>query len=355
MKNKFLEPKVYIIILNYNGWSDTIECLESVLKIDYPNYQVIVVDNNSPNNSMDYIKSWAEGKIDVWIEPNNPLKKLSFPLLNKPVPYIFYSQEEAERGGNLEKERNLTKDFPQKYTSPYPLIFIQANDNTGFAGGNNIAIKYALSKRDFEYVLLLNNDTVVERDFLSNLVNISEKENLGLTGCKIYYYHNPKNIWYNGGKFNEWSGRTIHIQSENEGNFSEVTFITGCCMLIRKDILDKIGLLEESFFMYVEDLDYSYKALKSGAKLGVAHEAKIYHKVGASSGEEITPFSAYWMMKNRVKFIKESLNKSKQITALIFLLLSRGFKYASWVLKLGKYRQIINAQIKGILDAFKEK
>ena len=84
--------KVYIIILNYNGWADTIECLESVLKNDYPNYQVIVVDNNSPNNSMEYIKAWAEGKLDVWVKPAHPLRHLSFPLVKKPIPIcLLYS------------------------------------------------------------------------------------------------------------------------------------------------------------------------------------------------------------------------------------------------------------------------
>jgi len=89
--------KVYIIILNYNGWADTIECLESVLRNDYPNYQVVVVDNNSPNNSMEYIKAWAEGKLDVWINSENPLRKISFPPIPKPFPYLFYTREEVKR------------------------------------------------------------------------------------------------------------------------------------------------------------------------------------------------------------------------------------------------------------------
>ncbi len=92
-----MNPKVYIIILNYNGWADTIECLESVLRNDYPNYQVIVVDNNSPNNSMEYIKAWAEGKLDVWVNPNNPLRKLSSPPVSKSIPYVFIQRKRSRK------------------------------------------------------------------------------------------------------------------------------------------------------------------------------------------------------------------------------------------------------------------
>ncbi len=99
-----MDNKVYIIILNYNNWYDTIECLESVLRNDYPNYQVIVVDNNSQNNSVDYMKAWADGMLDICVDPKNPLRNLSFPPIPKPIPYIFYTKEEAEKGGNKDLE-----------------------------------------------------------------------------------------------------------------------------------------------------------------------------------------------------------------------------------------------------------
>ena len=87
--------KVYIILLNYNGWKDTIECLESVLKNDYENYQIIVVDNDSPNNSMKFIINWAEGKQEVIYDDNSQLKHLSQPFEKKPLDYVFYTKEEA--------------------------------------------------------------------------------------------------------------------------------------------------------------------------------------------------------------------------------------------------------------------
>lgn len=92
--------KVYIIIVNFYNWWDTIECLESVLRSDFFNYQIIVVDNNSPNNSLEHLKAWADGKMDIYIPPHRPLKCLTYPPVKKPIPYLCYTKEEAEKGGN---------------------------------------------------------------------------------------------------------------------------------------------------------------------------------------------------------------------------------------------------------------
>ncbi len=340
-------PKIYIIILNYNGWADTIECLESVLKNDYPNYQVIVVDNNSPNNSIGYIKAWAEGKLDVWVKPDHPLRHLSFSPVAKPIPYVYYSREESEKGGNKDLENKLNKELPEGITTKYPLIFIQTGGNLGFAGGNNVAIRYVLNKDDFKYILLLNNDTVVEKNFLSNLVNTAIENNFGITGCRINYYYNPHKIWFNGGNLNEWFGRATHIQKEINKTFSEVSFITGCCMLIKKEVIKKIGLLDESYFMYVEDLDYTYRTMEKGFKLAVVHTSVIYHKVGASGGGEITPFSAYWYYKNSLKFRKK-MPIIKKIISISFYFSRIPYITIKWYFK---NKQIIKSMFVGIKDA----
>lgn len=332
-------PKTYIIILNYNGWTDTIECLESVLKNDYPNYQVIVVDNNSPNNSMEYIRAWAEGKLDVWVNPNHPLRNFSFPPVQKPIPYVFYSKEEAERGGNPEIEKQFIN----------PMIFIQTGYNGGFAFGNNVAIKYALAKKDAECVLLLNNDTVVEKDFLNKLVEVSQADKkIGITGCKIYYYDNPSKIWFNGGKFNEWTGRAVHIQKEINKEVSECNFITGCCMLIKKEVLEKVGLLDESYFMYVEDLDYSYRVWKAKHKLYNVSNSEVWHKVGASSGEdEVSAFSAYWYYKNSLNFRYNKLIGIRKITSLLYYFLRFPLLILKWSFK---NPAIIKSLLNGVKD-----
>lgn len=101
-----MKNKVYIIILNYNGWKDTIECLESVLKNDYESYQIIVVDNDSPNNSIEYIINWVEGKQEVVYDENSQLKHLSQPFGSKPLEYVFYTKNEALNGGDEKKNQN---------------------------------------------------------------------------------------------------------------------------------------------------------------------------------------------------------------------------------------------------------
>ncbi|WP_297890104.1 glycosyltransferase family 2 protein [Sulfurihydrogenibium sp.] len=359
-----LNPKIYIILLNYNGWADTIECLESVLRNDYENYQVIVVDNNSPNNSMEYIKAWAEGKLDVWVNPNNPLRRLSFPPVKKPIPYVFYNRDEAEKGGNQAIEDSLKDKMPEDITTKYPLVFIQTGYNGGFAFGNNVAIKYALAKNDFDSVILLNNDTVIQKDTIKNLVKhrieLGEK---AIYGGRIFYYSNPEKIWYDGGHFNEWLGRATHInmgkfenQIKENDKEKEVNFITFCYVLIPKCTLDKIGLLDESYFMYVEDLDYSYRVWKSGYKLYHIPTSKVWHKVGASSGEdEVSEFSAYWYHRNILLFRIKKLKSVKKIIALIlsfilrvgliFIISLKSFTLSKVILK-GTLHSMLNGKLK---------
>lgn len=331
--------KIYIIILNYNGWADTIECMESVLRNDYPNYQIILADNNSFDGSMEYIKAWADGRLDISVNQENPLKNLSTPPIPKAVPYVCYTKEEAENGGDPELEAEFKT----------PLIFIQTGYNGGFASGNNAGIKYALVKDDFKYVLLLNNDTVVKEDFLTNNIKIVEKdEGIGLAGCKIMYYDEPEKVWFNGGSFNEYSGRTAHIRKEVFKDYSYVNFITGTCFIIPKRTIEQINLLDETYFMYCEDLDYGYRVYKSGLKLAVIHNAKIYHKVGASKeGGELSEFSVYWIARNGIKFRMNRLKSFKKFTSISFYLLSRFIAIPKWcILK----PVVAKAQIKGIID-----
>ena len=122
------------------------------------------------------------------------------------TPYVFYNKEEALKGGNKEKESKLYN----------PLIFIQAGENAGFAAGNNIGIKYALAKDDFEYVWLLNNDTVIEKNSLSSLVCYASKNDLGISGSVLIYYDNPKQVQAYGGSVNKFFGTSKDILNKKE-------------------------------------------------------------------------------------------------------------------------------------------
>jgi len=307
-------PKVYIIILNYNGWVDTIECLESVLRNDYPNYQVIVVDNNSPNNSMEYIKAWAEGKLDVWVKPDHPLRHLSFPPVKKPIPYVFYNREEAEKGGNGDLENNLVVNLLSSksgaiqalnhltyqqlnHSTNYPLVLIQTGKNLGFAGGNNVGIRYALAKNDFEYVWLLNNDTVIDREALKYLVyKMYEEESLkankiGVLGSTLIYYNDTDKIQAIGGGriirclgIPKLNGKGLEVKYVKNYILKNIDYIFGASFFVRKSIFYKIGLMPEDYFMYWEETDWCKRIVDNRYKLSVAIDSKVYHKGSASIG-----------------------------------------------------------------------
>ncbi len=330
------DNKIYIILINYNKWEDTIECLESILQNKYIYYQIIVVDNDSKNDSINYLIQWARGKRDV-ICNNERLKHLIYPPTKKPKPYLLYSENEAICGGNRTAE----------IESDSPIIFIQANNNRGFAAGNNIAIKYILKKNDFKYVLLINNDTVVESNILDKMIEAANyNEKIGIVGAKIFYYNKPEKIWFNGGKFNKIIGTASHIQSNNNMTISFCTFITGCCMLIKKNVIEKVGLLDESFFMYVEDLDYCYKVHKNRFKLAISHDAHLWHKVGAGNGKKISKFAVYWNVRNIIKFNKSRDESLKYISISLYFFFSI-FSLIKWLFKAPKISKAIYS---GLID-----
>ncbi len=249
--------KVCIIILNWNGLEDTIECLESLKKITYPNYEVILVDNGS------------EGK-------------------------------------DAEVLRERFSDY---------IHLIENDKNYGFAEGNNIAMRYALQNLSPDYILLLNNDTTVEPNFLTELVKVAESDpRIGIVGPKTYYYDYDGRkdvIWFAGGKFSGRFGKTNHLGARriDKGQFEsirKVDYITGCAFLVKNETLDKIGLLSEDYFLYLEDLDLCIRAQKEQYYCFYVPKAKIWHKVSQSSGGRIGRISLYYNTRNRALFMKKN-------------------------------------------------
>jgi len=194
--------KVLILILNWNGWRDTIECLESVQRLDYPNYRVMVLDNQSSDQSIDKIKEWAAGSLSC--ESNF----LTYDAMRKPVQYIEYDRQTAEHGGGAEQEALLDKLPPEK-----GMVLVHTGGNLGFAGGNNVGLRYALAKGEYEYVWLLNNDTVVMPDALKHMVNrMIEDPKAGMCGSTLLYYYDPEVVQALGGaKYNKWFATSLHL------------------------------------------------------------------------------------------------------------------------------------------------
>ena len=338
-----MSDKVYVIIVNYNGWYDTIECLESLLKIDYSNFQIVVVDNCSTNNSIEKIIDWANGDQPISYQKNTKLKHLSYPPSNKPISYSVYDEDLM----------NLNKDSFENKTNNQKLIIIKSKKNVGLPSGNNIGLKYAFLRDDFEYICFLNNDTVVEPNFLSLIIEkLSMNPSIGICSSKINYYNRPNYIWSLGGSFCPLTSRVSHYEMDKQDSGQSVknnlSFLTGCLWVIKKHIFSNIGWINPAYFMYGEDIEYCYKVLKNNYSLAVVPESVIYHKVGASSGGDLSPFASYWMMYSRIYFILNNLSFRYKISSILFIIFTRSIKFPLWILK-GKL-SIVKAQIKGLIN-----
>jgi len=287
-------PRVSIIILNWNGKKDTIECLNSLKKIDYKNYKTILVDNGSKDDSVKEIK----------------------------------------------------KNFPN-------VKIIQNRKNLGFAEGNNIGIKYSL-KNKADYILLLNNDTVVDEKFLSEMIRLAESdEKGGIIGSKIYYDKLPDTIWFAGGVIDLKKGIFAHIgqrekDSEKYSKLKETDYIPGCSMLIKKSVIKSICLLDPKYFAYFEDIDYCIRAKNRGYKIMLAQKSHIWHKISCSSGGENNLLKFYYKNRNIILFIKKHANKKMKILFFFHFFKDKAIEIA--ILTIKRKTANTKAILRGIYD-----
>lgn len=276
-------PLVQIVLLNYGAWQHTIECLESVFKLDYPNFRVVVCDNASLNDSWDRMLAWARGSQGC--EPTSEsMAKYSSPPVAKPIPFVSLTRRQAERGEGAASR----------------LIFIQNGANVGFAAGNNVALRYALARDDFDYIWLLNNDTVVAPDTLSELVaEASRDREVAAVGASIMFYTKPDVIQeMAGGRFSALRaigtglGQGIRL-GEPVPPASQLQFVSGCSFLASRDVLKRVGLLDEHFYMYGEDLEWGIRARRLGLRFGYAPKALVWHKGSGTVGRRSPAFDEY--------------------------------------------------------------
>ena len=285
-------PKVAIVILNWNGLADTLECLDSLQKIEYPNYAIAVIDNGSKGNDVEIIK-----------------KKFG--------SFVFM----------IEEEKNL-----------------------GFTGGSNEGIRWAL-RSGANYILLLNNDSVMDPNFLIELVNIAENDaQIGIAGPKICFYDQPNRIWCAGGRINFWTGITPLIGRDeiDDGRFDhieEVDFVSGAALLIKEETIRRIGLLNELYFAYYEEAEWCLKAKKAGFKVVYVPRAIIWHKTHIRKNSEL---EMYYMTRNRFIFVK------RNSSGLQFIFFSLYFLATDLILqmkvKLFMKPKLFIAYLKGIRD-----
>ncbi len=227
-------PLVAVILVNWNGKDLTAECLSSLRGVTYANFRILVVDNASSDGSVAALQR-LHPEVDV----------LSLPT------------------------------------------------NRRFAGGNNAGIARALAG-DAELIVLLNNDTIVDPEFLTMLVGAFQSEpRAGMIAPKILYHDHPETLWYAGAEISFWTGAMHHvgIRETDRGQHDvrrETGYATGCCLLTSRTVIRQIGLLDESYFMYGEDADWSMRARKAGYRILYEPRARVWHKISVSAGGHLS-------------------------------------------------------------------
>ena len=262
-------PFVCIVILNWNGWSDTLECVKSCRGLTWPNFRIVLVDNGSTNGS----------------------------------------------------EEHLRRQLPD-------LEILQSGSNLGFAGGCNVGICYALNS-GADLVWLLNNDTVTDPEALTRLVEAMEGDTTaGIAGSKIYYHDDPSRIWFAGGIWEKGRLRLRHRGAHqlDKGQFDticEMGSVSGCSLLISAAAIRDIGLMDESYFLYWEDVEWCARATEHHYRVLFVPESHVWHKISASAGQRSFSQYYYWT-RNGFAFLRRHDPRSIVVLATYGLLF--GFK-----------------------------
>jgi GT2 family glycosyltransferase len=269
-------PRAHIVVLNWTNWGDTLQCLESVLRSDYDNFQIIISDNAIDPEPMRRLRAWASGEL----EPPPvaaPLRHLMDGPRRSPSPVVEIDRASAERGGTGESRAAR-------------LLIIRNGENLGFAGGNNVAFRHLLAAKADGLVCLLNNDTVVARDWLSRLVETIEGDaEIGAVGAMLWEYDNPDLVESaGGGRLRPWQGMPNETTATRQRRGTpeviprRLDFLSGACMLMRLETLRQVGFLDERYFMYCEDVDFSLRIREAGLRIALAADAEMWHKNGAA-------------------------------------------------------------------------
>jgi GT2 family glycosyltransferase len=312
-------PKVFIIILNWNGGEDTIECLESLYNISYQNYDVIIVDNHSQDDSVARIRAYARGDVAVKSTP------LTHNCRSEPLTVISYTRQETEDSQLIVLSEKLATEGG-KEASSRSLIIIQNEQNFGYSEGNNIGVRYAL-KASADYVLLLNNDTVVDKYFLTELVRAADNDaSIGAIGPKIYWYDTPSVIQSTGARMDFWTGTPVFLNRGKTDHDAEplhmsallfAEFMSGACLLIKRKVIEEVGMLDAIYFLYFEDQDWCTRIRRAGYRIVCNLDSKIWHKTMASTSKA-RRFSQYYPERNRVIYMRKYARTSQFISFLLF-------------------------------------
>lgn len=281
MTDANVRHRAEVVVLNWNGWQDTLECLRSVYESDYGDFGVIVCDNASTDDSCARIRDWARQATRG----------------GKPLTFSETSKDALEAGDASSDTR-------------VDLLLIQTGGNHGFAGGNNVAIRHVLQRGDAGYVWLLNNDTIIAPTTLARLVARLEADpQLGAVGGVLLEHAAPQVIQEAGATYSAWNGM---MRPHGAGNAADapryepdhIDYITGGCMLVRASVIQRVGLLDERFFMYGEDVDWGIRIRGAGFGLGLEMSADVWHK-GGGSAEYGSALHDYFSVKSALLLVQK--------------------------------------------------
>ncbi len=290
------QPVVSIIILNWNDAQGTIAGLDSVFRLDYVNYRVVVCDNGSTDNSLAQMKAWARGDSDVLLAKVNPALPETLPPLTRPIPYIEYTEAQAEQSTTLDT---------------VPLIFIRVENNAGFTGGANIALAYTL-KQSVDFVLFLDNDALIAPDALNHMVQVAHTADAAMVGALVRSEDGEQILFAGQG----WPAHLFGIMRNTttlpNASFLPSYYADGAGMLLRRDLLqrritDTGHFVDPDLFMYCEDTDFCLYGRSQGYRCVVATRAVVYHGLSKSHGGAGNPNAYYYITRNRLLIAKRWL------------------------------------------------
>lgn len=289
--------EVAVIVLNWNLPDDTLRCITSLKASDYPAIRILVVDNGSRPEVVEQLEAQL----------------------------------------------------------PADVLLVKNTDNLGFAGGNNVGFKHALALGS-PYTLMLNNDTVVEPTMISKLVAAADANpTVGVLGPIIYYLDEPERVWFAGYRMPLGIyilRRGLHLKPPLQP-VEIVDFISGCAMLIRRDVLKQIGGLSEDYFMYYEDLDYCFRAKAAGIQLGCVTDAKMWHAISSSTGGMHSPIKQYYNVKSSLLFYRRHSSGLRWFINVGLTLLRTSYSFVIALFQGRLTPQVMRMFLRGVREGWK--
>lgn len=292
-----------VVLVNWNRWPDTLECLESLMRSPHP-LHVVVVDNGSADGSAEHIAAWARGALPAGAASAN-LAGLTQPPLPKPLPLTILDAAAARASGAMAADG---------------LTLVHAGGNLGFAGGNNIGLRLLMARPDTHIFWLLNNDTVVAPDAASRLAAaMTASPAPGMCGTEVRLYHRPDRVQaLNGSRFSALTGQSKSLGAGPVGPVAApeaiaaaTDFVLGASLAVSRAFLETVGFMEERYFLYYEEIDWAVRNRRARQPfaIGFAAGALVWHKEGGSIGSAGTgrarsPLADYWLTRSRLAFTR---------------------------------------------------